>query len=186
MTFSVIHGGKPLIIDRCTTLFAAVETGANLGGTDHVIFNAWKVHCYAVRVVVNATPAQQSHVANLTLDKKGIAALPAQLAFQISRDDERRVAAITSKGGSLGDYLGSVKLKQMGTPDDRRVLVADEMGNVQKLAILAKGDFDHDGVDDLLVSSINSITGGSYTAAHLYIVSRLKADGPLVLRKEVH
>lgn len=184
-TFTIVDGGKSLTVDRCTRLFASVEAGVNVGGADQDIFNAWRISCHAVRVLVNALPARQSHLSHFTLDRKTIKALPAQLAFQVSPDDERRVAAITSRGGSLGDYVGSVTLKRLGKPGDRRMLVTQDMNYVQKLVILARGDFDHDGVDDLLISSTNSITDATYTAAHLYIVSRLSADGPLVFRKEV-
>lgn len=81
------------------------------------------------------------------------------------------------------DYLGSMTLKRLGKPGDRRMLITDDVTNVQKLVILAEADFDHDGIDDLLISSSNSITGATYVAAHLYIVSRLSAGGSLVFRK---
>lgn len=132
---------------------------------------------------MNAVPAQQSHLANFRLNRKSIEALPGQLAFQVSPDAERRVAAIASRGGSLVDYLGSMTLKRLGKPGDRRMLITDDVTNVQKLVILAEADFDHDGIDDLLISSSNSITGATYVAAHLYIVSRLSAGGSLVFRK---
>lgn len=101
VTLSVVHGGKPLVVDRCTGLFAAVERGLNAWGADQAIFDAWVVKCYAVRSLVDAAPPGQSYIDDFTLDRKGIKALPVGLAFQISRGDERKVAAIASKGGSL-------------------------------------------------------------------------------------
>lgn len=65
------------------------------------------------------------------------------------------------------------------------MLITNGMTDVQRLVILAQGDFDHDGFDDLLISSSNSITGATYVVAHLYIISRFSAGGPLVFRKEV-
>ncbi len=182
---STVRGGKPLVIDRCTRLFAAVESGLTAWGADQAIFDGWMVKCDAVRSLIGATAPKQDFLGDFTLDERGIKALPVGVAFQISRDDERKVASIKSTGGSLGDYLGSVTLKALGKPEDRRMIVHDDSGASQLLSVLAEGDFDHDGINDLLISSNNSMTGGSYHAAHLYIVSRLSAGGPLVLRKQL-
>lgn len=119
------------------------------------------------------------------LDEKHVRSLPVGMAFVVSPDDERKLASITSSGGTLGDFLGSVKLQTLGEPGDRRVVVRDGGGGSQWFSVLAEGDFDHDGVNDLLISSFNAMSGGSYRSAHLSIVSRLKAEGPLVLRGEV-
>lgn len=78
-----------------------------------------------------------------------------------------------------------MELKTVGESDNRTVVVTDGTGGSQVMQMLAEGDFDHDGINDMLISSSNSLMGGSYHAAHLYIVSRLKAGDPLVLRKQV-
>ena len=104
------------------------------------------------------------------------------MAFQVSRDDQRKVAAIESAGGSLGKYLGSATMKRSGEADDPRMILRDA-GATQRLSLLARGDIDHDGIDDLLISTSNSLTDGSYHAAHLYVVSRLSDGGPMVLRE---
>lgn len=185
VTFTIVDGGNSLTVDRCTRLFAIVEAGLDVGGADQEIFNAWRTSCSAVRVLVNGVPAKQSHLPHFRLNRKNIEALPVQLAFQVSPEDERKVAAISSRGGSFGDYAGNVTVRQLGKPADRRVAVIEDASEVQKLVVLAQGDFDHDGIDDLMISSTNSVTNATYTAAHLYIVSRLKAGGPLVLRQQV-
>lgn len=179
------NGSEAITVDRCSKLFDAVGKGMQAGGPDQAIFDGWMVKCDAVRSLIGATAPKQDFLGDFTLDERGIKALPVGVAFQISRDDERKVASIKSAGGSLGDYLGSVTLKALGNPEDRRMIVRDGRGATQLLSVLAEGDFDHDGINDLLISSSNSMTGGSYHAAHLYIVSRLKAEGPLVLRKQL-
>lgn len=186
VTLSVSKNGSAAVtVDRCSKLFDAVDAKMRSEGSDASIFDGWAVQCDAVRALVAATAPKNDFVENFTLDEKGIKALPVGLAFQISRDDERKVASVTAKGGSLGSFLGNLTLKALGKPDDRRMIVRDGSGASQLLSVLAEGDFDHDGVNDLLISSNNSMTGGTYHAAHLYIVSRLRAKGPLVLRKQL-
>lgn len=182
VVFSMRSHGKPLTVDRCSALFVALDKGHKVWGADRAIFDGWAVRCIAVRAVVNAASPRQSHVASFRLDEKGARALPVELAFQISRDDERKMSLIKSAGGSLGNYLGSATMKMMEKSEEWRMIVRDANG-VQWLSVLAEGDFDHDGIDDLLVSSSNSVTGGSYNDAHLYIVSRLNDGGPMVLRE---
>lgn len=65
------------------------------------------------------------------------------------------------------------------------MVLRDNNGALQFLSILAAGDFDHEGTNDLLISSGSALAEGSYHAAHLYIVSWVEADGPLVLRQKI-
>lgn len=178
-------GSAPVVVDRCTTLFDAVDQGMRTGGFDQAIFEAWTVDCEAVRALVGASSPKQDYLGKFLLDEKLIRALPAELAFQISRDDERKVASIKSHGGSLGEFLGKVTLKALGPPEDREMIVRDDSGGSQLLSVLAEGDFDHDGINDVLISSSNSVTGGSYHAVYLYVVSRLERNGSLVLRQQL-
>lgn len=187
VTLSVSNQGSVVAsVDSCTKLFEAVDKNMQAEGPDKAIFDGWAVQCYAVRALVAATVPKNNFVGSFSLDEKGIKALPVGLALQISRDDERKVASITSKGGTLGSFFGSMTLKLLGKAEDREVIVQDDSsGTSQLLSVLAEGDFDHDGINDLLISSEDSMTGGSYSAAHLYVVSRLDRGGPLVLREQL-
>ena len=184
VSFSVSNSSNHAVVDRCDKLFPAVADGMRASGPDQAIFEGWTIKCEAVRILVDGAVPQKNFVDDFSLNETGIRALPIGMAFVVSPDDERKSASIQSKGGTLGGFLGDVKLEALGKPDNRRTVVRDDSGASQLLSILAEGDFDHDGINDLLISSSNSMRGGSYHAAHLYIVSRLEAGGPLVLRRK--
>ncbi len=182
VSLPVSNGSDHVVVDRCEKLFPAVTSGMRASGPDQAIFEGWTIKCEAVRLLVDGASPQKDFIGDFPMDEKHVRGLPIGMAFAVSPDDERKVASIKSAGGTLGGFLGNVKWQALGEPADRRIVLRDDGGASQLLSVLAEGDFDHDGVNDLLVASSNSMTGGSYHAAHLYIVSRLKADGPLVLR----
>lgn len=182
VSFPVSNGGDQVVVDRCEKLFPAVTNGMRASGPDQAIFEGWTIKCEAVRLLVDGTSPQKDFIGDFPMDEKHVRSLPVGMAFAVSPDNERKVASIKSSGGTLGDFIGNVKLQALGESGDRRVVLRDGSGGSQLLSVLAEGDFDHDGVNDLLVASNNSMSGGSYHAAHLYIVSRLASGGPLVLR----
>jgi len=175
-------GTRRVEVDRCSRLFEAQADGMEGIGPDRPILDGRRIQCEAARLVVGGAVARKDFVAGFTLDEKTVRALPVDLAPVISRDDERKVAGIRSRGGALGDFLGAATVEVLGRPEDRKVVVRDGDGGNQILSVLAEGDFDHDGFNDLLMSSMKSLDGGSYHAADLHVVSRLGEGEPLVVR----
>ena len=185
VTFVASKEGEDMTVDSCDTLFTAVTNEMRAYGTDGAIFDGWAVTCYAAKVLVDGVGPKKNFLGKFPLNENGVKALPVGLAFTVSREEEETVAALASRRGTLGDFLPNMTLKAVGKSENRTVVVNDGTGSSQFIRVLAEGDFDHDGINDLLISSSNSLRGGSYHASHLYIVSRLKVGGPLVLRKKV-
>lgn len=185
VSFSVSNGSNHVVVDRCDKLVPAVASGMRADGLDQAVFEAWAVRCEAVRLLINGVAPQMDFIGDFFLNEKGVGALPIGMAFVVSPDDERKFASIKSRGGTLGNFLGNVTLQAVGDPGQYQVMLRNNNnGASQLLSVLAEGDFDHDGINDLLISSSNAMRDGSYRAAHLYIVSRLEADGPLIPRRK--
>jgi len=49
-------------------------------------------------------------------------------------------------------------------------------GGLQRLELVGRGDFDGDGVEDVLISSRDSVDGGSYQHLRLFVLS-VDAEG---------
>ena len=61
----------------------------------------------------------------------------------------------------------------------------DYSGSIQRLTLMAKGDYNGDGVEDQLLYMENSVEGGSYSSAKAYLITRMTADAPIKLLKEI-
>jgi len=181
VSLEMTNGERRVEVDRCSRLFEAQADGLEGAGPDRPILDGWRIRCEAARLAVGAAVARKDCVAGFTLDEKTVRALPVDLAPAISSDDERKVAGIRARGGTLDDFLVAPTIEALGRPEQRKVVVRDG-GGKQILSVLAEGDFDHDGFNDLLISSVLSLDGGSYNGAHLHVVSRLGAGGPMVVR----
>lgn len=121
------------------------------------------------------------------MDEATVKALPIEIAFIISRDDKTEVEAIKSRGGTLGDMLGGATITPVANFEGNAVQIrTSKTGKARFLSLLAEGDFDHDGFDDILLYAGDSMIGGTYSASNLYIVSRVRKNGPLVLRSELY
>ena len=146
-------------------------------------YRAWATACYAVLAVTQATNAKRSHVSGFTVDEAHTRQLPIELAFTISEDEVRKVQRIATAGGDLGEYLGNASIRvAKGTPA-RGGVIEDGSGGFEGLRWLASGDFNHDGDEDLLVSTYNRVAGGSYESWGLYLVGRAHAHAPMKMLK---
>lgn len=176
--------GSQSVVASCEALFRADSDGMR----PHVYrdlkdYRSWAFGCYAVRAVSEASIARKSFVSDFSFDLSRVKNLPVELASVTSKDDVRKVKAIQARRGSLGDYLenASVKLEK-GTPA-RGVGIQDGSGGSQGIHWMASGDFNHDGVEDLLISTYSTVSGGDYATYGLYLVSRDGLGAPLTLLK---
>jgi len=54
----------------------------------------------------------------------------------------------------------------------------------QELSLIARGDFNHDNIEDILLFAQNNVVGGSYVSFHLFWLTKEDADSPITLIKE--
>ena len=57
-------------------------------------------------------------------------------------------------------------------------------GGTQELALVAKGDFNGDGIEDMLITSRDSVEGGSYRAIRLFLLTRISASSAITVLRE--
>ena len=140
-------------------------------------FDGRKVRCRALALVASAKPAKNSFVHGFVLDDSAPHRLPAGLAMDISPDDEQHVAIATKVGQRWRD-VEEVKLVSRTSPDEAKY--ADETSE-QNLILFARGDFDGDGLEDLLVLSEGRLPEGSYEATRLFLITQTATESQLTL-----
>jgi len=68
--------------------------------------------------------------------------------------------------------------------NDAQAIYYDNSGGIQRLTIMAKGDYNQDGIEDMVLYIENSVEGGDYYSSYSYIVTQLTADAPYTLIKQ--
>jgi hypothetical protein len=68
--------------------------------------------------------------------------------------------------------------------DETSAIFVDNSGGSQRLNIRAKGDYNGDGIEDMLLSTSNTVEGGSYHSVDYFILTRLSSEAPFTLLKQ--
>lgn len=125
----------------------------------------------------NARPANKSFIENYKITDDPLKNIPANLGlFLCSGDEERRVEDAMVKGQTWKEiYKGSV----VSVKNKERIVIKDEC-QLADISEIARGDFNGDGVEDILLFIAYHILEGSGRSYRHYMLTRLSEDGTLV------
>lgn len=175
-------------VDSCEQAFAARRSGLHPTGSanDVDIYQGRLIACSAARAVGHAVPAKSSYLSNFKMNATDARNLPAALTLVISNSDAAEIARATKLGKTLGDVLprgATFTVEHNPRGDAPMVRVNDESGGIEDMSLLARGDFDHDGIEDLLIAVSSRVVGGTYTQSDLYLVTKLGPKAPMKVLK---
>ncbi|WP_415846683.1 hypothetical protein, partial [Vibrio aerogenes] len=103
------------------------------------------------------TQPKISYIQEFILDKNSVQLFPASVGEVISNDDQRRIDK--NPDMTFGEFT---QIKNFAKQDKYSVSIEDNSGGIQYMTILAKGDFNGDQVEDLLLSVNNQVKEGTY------------------------
>ena len=135
--------------------------------------------CLATRAISKAIPSHISTFKKLVFDKNLPKRLPAKMAMFTSTTEEQHILG-NKAIKHMAQVYKIVKVKNHSRYDTSYF----EEGQEQELQLVAKGDFNHDDVEDYLISSTESVQGGTYTALRLYLITRRPGQQDYTLLKE--
>jgi hypothetical protein len=170
--------GKYEEVETCEALTKKIKNGYQAFiYSEQKVVNARKLTCETWRIMSKLTSSDVSYLRdfehNLNLPKK----MPRELSLIISKDDERNLAKANS-----WEEMGHFKKLEVLNKD--QAIYYDNSGGIQSLTVMAKGDYNNDGIEDMVLYMFNGVEGGSYTSTHGYVVTRLAADAPYTLIKQ--
>lgn len=134
--------------------------------------------CRATQVLLKATAPNRSNIPDKFFNPSTPEKFPVALALSISETESLRHAQDESIR-HWGDVNKNYQFEPISNIQARFHNGAD----IQQLALLGRGDFNDDGVEDLLISSRDSVVGGSYFNIRLFALS-VDAEGEWQLIKE--
>jgi hypothetical protein len=139
--------------------------------------NGAKVRCRTLEWLQRAKPSTVSFLDSFRWDPSALEMLPAALSTALSPEEQARVAQATRKHESLKTLNPNLKSKKEGEgpfeirEKDSTILIDEQ----------ARGDFDADGVEDIVLSVTNAVNRGSYSDVRLVILTRKTPTGVLTI-----
>ncbi len=134
--------------------------------------------CSMWKEMATFKPYSVSYISDLSLNKNFAIKAPARFALLISNDDIKEAESAKS-------WNSMSRIKKVEPVNDMQAIYYDSTGGIQRLTLMAKGDYNGDGIEDRLLFMENSVEGGSYSTEYVYIITRTAADGPITLLKEI-
>ncbi|HKV41608.1 MAG TPA: hypothetical protein VJX67_20560 [Blastocatellia bacterium] len=131
--------------------------------------------CDVALLVLAAKPSRTSYLHNFKLNEAGLNLLPPSLSWAVSNDEEEAVAEAERKGLSWKSFNPALKVLEKGANS----ITVDEDGDRITLEIKAFGDFNGDGIEDVLLFKSCSATEGTMREYEPVVLTRVTAQGPL-------
>lgn len=182
-TATVENSSKPdkyFNISNCTEYFQTTyEKITTIPYSDNTFFMRVAAFCEATRIIANATPSTKTFLDTVNFDKHLPEQLPKQMAQIISTMESKRIMA-NNNISTWAQVESIIKTEKIGPYH----LKYYNEGGSEELQLLAKGDFNHDGIEDMLLQINDAVEGGSYSATRLFALTRLKPEGKIQLLEQ--
>jgi hypothetical protein len=123
------------------------------------------VICKAIQRAINAKPSLKSNVIDFKLNEKFARMAPPTMAIIISQEAEERAKNEAS-------WFDMAEIKSVEQRGNDNSIYRDSSGGFQNVKLFAKGDFNNDGVEDVMVYVESSVEGGSYSTSYVFILTR--------------
>lgn len=136
--------------------------------------------CRATVLLSNASAARRSYIPEPAIGPNSPQIFPAELALELSAAEAE---ARTDKNSAHRWSDVNTGFNVAEASEDSVVFSHD--GGRQELALVGRGDFNHDGIEDLLITSRDSVKGGSYFNVRLFALT-IGPNGDWSLIGEYH
>jgi hypothetical protein len=135
------------------------------------------VRCGSLEFLARARPSRHTHVRNLLVGA-GPGSLPAIIASATSPLVQQARDRAVAKGSTLAEFIPSARTIPSELPG--RLSIA-EPSSVSSVILNAEvwGDINSDGIEDLVLSVLNSADDGTSFDVRLLQVTRLSSSSPL-------
>ncbi|MBZ4416619.1 hypothetical protein [Myxococcus sp. RHSTA-1-4] len=170
-------------IDRCTETDGVELGDLNVMATvDLYSTQAQLLRCRALKMVTTARPSRVSHVRDLFSTKALGKVLPAALAPAIVPGDAEERSRASGEGRTWNDLDSRLRFEPI--PERKEELRVRGSGVTGDLSQWALGDFNGDGVEDLILLRTVSPEGGSAVDMAAFLLTRTQPGGVLTILEQ--
>lgn len=180
------QAGAPFVLHSCAEYFPVQdEQPWPVHEPDARQFMVLAMTCRAAQLVASAAPAKRSHIRSLRFDGRLPDLLPPELAFAISSDSVERIEQ-AKPDERWRDMFGAGRHEPCREKEGAHCgIYHDSTGGRQQVQLVARGDFNADGIEDVLLSSHNTVEGGTYAAMQMFVLTRRQPGGDFELVREL-
>jgi hypothetical protein len=174
--------GNRRTVRTCTDFLAIADQPFDTDNErDWQLIWAQGLRCVALKWLKNAQPAKISLIDDFHLDRRAAETLPPQLALPVAREEVERARKAAAACQSVKVLEPSMKTKVR----TKSKITFEGKGWEAEVIEYARGDFDGDGFEDLLLRRDGGLKGGSYHRTNVFILTRTPKDKCLRVVREM-
>ena len=143
--------------------------------SENAPFMAISAMCQATKAILEAVPAKDSFLGVLAFDEDLPNKFPARIAVVISESESAKL--FNDKTIKYWSQINKISSVEKITPYHA---VYKHDGGSQEIELVAKGDFNGDAIEDMLITSRDSVEGGSYSALRLMLITKPSSNSEYV------
>jgi len=165
--------------DRCSQILPVISHVETYRPYESRSFMYLTAMCLAAESIANARPARHSALSTFKLDANLPLYLPKNLALIISTSEWKEIA----KNNDIVSWAQTETVNFVSKDGKYKAKYA-MVGAYQEVSLIARGDFNHDGIEDLLLFAQGHVVGGTYAAHRLFWVTKKNTNSRITLIRE--
>jgi len=167
-------------IKSCAEYFKLADKAlTTVKENENSAFSEFVLMCQAAKVIVEAKQSKRTFLNDFVLDKNLPNKLPKQMALVVSSAESKKI----NDNSKLVNWSDVNKITKVDVINEFKAKY-HQQGSAQEIELVAKGDFDGDGIEDVLVLSRDSVEGGSYNALRMFYFTKRSKEGAYAMGKE--
>ena len=174
-----VHTKKVFSTDRCSQILPYITQLQPVGENEIYAYAELAALCVATKSIATARPTKYSALSTFKLDAEFPRHVPKNLALIISVSEWKKIA----QNKRIVSWARAETVKFVSKDGEYRAKYA-MTGAYQEVSLIARGDFNNDGIEDLLLFAQSHVVGGSYAAYRLFWVTKKNTSSPITLTKE--
>jgi hypothetical protein len=143
--------------------------------SDYHLFVAMRVRCRVIAALPALTSATVDHLGAFPLDQARLRELPAALIPTPSRDEAAALEAASTGGATWTEKDRGARVGR----SRRGMTVVESKARRCFLEVIARGDLDGDGVEDLLLWRSGGGRRGTWTTTDVFVLTRRARGGQI-------
>ncbi len=178
----VRRGKETGVVTNCSTCVELLAQGYEPPlDRDLQVLTAMALKCLALQALQAASPSATSYLTQFRFDSGALARLPPALALAVSTGQSKRRQEAGEKQLSWSQFDPAATARA----ENEDTLRVEGPGWEQRLEVIARGDFDGDGVEDWMVQDEAWMTEGTYRSVRLFLLARTGPGDQLRVIREL-
>ncbi len=164
--------GKRVKVTTCQEYGDLKDKGLAPQTTYDISMESWFIDvCKPLQFLKIAKPSKSSFVSKFDLKDDPLSNLPIELGLWLSGDAERAVQLASARGTTWGQYVPDAKVE--AAENDQIVVKSKKDDSATYINLIAWGDFNGDGIEDVLLQVSHHVLSGSYGDHGFRVLTRL-------------